>query len=319
MKVEWISYLRDPIDGSEFALTEARVDQGRVTEGKLVSRSGHVYPIRAGIPVLVTERTQSKESVKSFAYEWDEFGFLFAKEGWVRDIAGPLAGGIGFFRDKVVVDAGAGSGAQSRWMAESGAKQVFSLELSDTIFTRHRETIKGYEDVIFPIQCDIASPPLAIRPDVVYCVNVLQHTASPPRTFAKLAALMSERTTFLFNVYTKRSEFKFQLVRGVRGAIRLLPFRLWKWLAFGITCVGYPIAKLPFCHRIVRMVVPISHSFQETWLDVYDAFGAHHYQQNMTRADQLRMIAETGLTVARTGEYGYALCKAAPELKQKRA
>lgn len=310
MKLDWVNYLCDLEDGTELRLAEITQQMGnRVIAGKLLSKSGHFYEIRHGIPVLITKRTQSLDSVKSFAYEWQEFGFLYAKNGWIQDIVNPLVDGLEFFRDKTIVDAGAGSGAQSRWMAEAGAKLVISLELSDAIFSVHRETIKGYEDVIFPIQCDIALPPLRIIPDVVYCVNTLQHTINPRQTFARLAKLTGENTVFLFNIYTKRSEFKFRLVRTVRRLIRVLPLWAWKWLAFLLSSIAYPLSKVPFLLNPIRIVMPMSHSFRETWLDVYDAFGAHHYQENMTRADQIRMIQDAGLAILREAKFGYVVAR----------
>ncbi len=192
-------------------------------------------------------------------------------------------------------------------MAEAGAKLVLSLELSDCIFTRHRETISGFEEVIFPIQCDIAYPPLRISPDVLYCMNVLQHTANPRGTFLKLARHVGGQTVFLFNIYTKRSQVKFRIVRTVRRLIRLLPFRAWKSLSFLITCIAFPIAQIDFLRRFVKIVCPISHSFRETWLDVYDAFGGHYYQENMTRTDQMKMIRDAGLVVAHETIFGYVV------------
>lgn len=199
-------------------------------------------------------------------------------------------------------------------MAEAGAKLIISLELSDAISTCHRETIQSYEDVIFPIQCDIALPPLRIVPDVVYCVNTLQHTINPRQTFARLAILTGKNSVFLFNIYTKRLGFKFRLVRTVRRLIRLLPFRVWKWVAFLISSIAYPSSKVPFLLNPIRVVVPISHSFRETWLDVYDAFGVHHYQENMTRADQMRMIEDAGLTILREAKFGYVVARQAMKL-----
>ena len=82
-------------------------------------------------------------------------------------------------------------------MAEAGAKLVISLELSNTIFNRHKETIKGFEDVVFPIQCDIAYLPITVKPDILYCINVLQHTKDPKKTFNNLSRLMHKENIFL--------------------------------------------------------------------------------------------------------------------------
>lgn len=314
MKESWQQYLCDPVDGSPLTLKEVAQREGeRILEGMLAGPSGRVYPVTRGIPVFLPGGAQSQASVESFAYEWNEFGFLYARAGWVKDIVEPFVGGLDFFRGKTVVDAGAGSGAQSRWMAEAGAALVISLELSSAVFDRHRATIEPVRERVFAIQCDIAHPPLRVQPDVLYCVNVIQHTADPRATFARLARLVGAHTTFLFNIYTKRSEFKFRIVRAVRRLIRLLPFSAWKWLAFLIAAVAHPLAQIRVLNRPIRIFVPISHSFRETWFDVYDAFGAHHYQENMSRPDQEAMIAEEGLAIRREARFGYVLERAAAE------
>src|SRR3989344_8711569 len=199
MKPAWIDILCDPVDGTKLKLVDPIFKKGRIVSGKLLGRAGNIYKIKEGIPILLPHSAQSLDSVKSFAFEWDEWGYLFAKKNWLKNNIRPLLGTESQFKGKIIVDAGAGSGAPSRWMAEAGAKLVISLELSNTIFNRHKETIKGFEDVIFPIQCDISYPPIAIKPDILYCVNVLQHTQNPKNTFIKLTSLLKKKSIFLFN------------------------------------------------------------------------------------------------------------------------
>jgi 2-polyprenyl-3-methyl-5-hydroxy-6-metoxy-1,4-benzoquinol methylase len=307
MKPEWVDLICDPYDQSPLRLENAKIIDGRIVSGTLVSAGGRHFPIRSGIPIFVGEGMQAKESVESFAYEWDEFGFLFAQKGWVADLINPLVGSPDFFRDKTIIDAGAGSGAQSRWMAEAGAKLVFSLELSDVVFSRHRDTIAPVSDRVFAIQADIAFPPVRNPVDVVYCINVAQHTKDPRQTFGRLAKLVRQGGWFLFNIYHKRSEVKFRVVKAFRSVVRVLPYSVWKALAAGIAGVGFALATIPFLAKPVRFFVPVSHSFRETWLDTYDAFGPHWYQENMRPEDQVRMIGEEGLQIERVTQFAYVL------------
>jgi uncharacterized protein YbaR (Trm112 family) len=308
VKERWLQLLCDPDTSAPLRLARVVHRSGdRILEGELEGSSGRRFPIRDGVPVFVGEGAQPVQSVASFAYEWNTFGFLFAREGWIEDIVRPLVGGTEFFRGKTVVDAGAGSGAQSRWMAEAGANLVISLELSDAVFGVHRQTTAGLAETVFPVQCDIARSPIAVTPDVLYCVNVLQHTSSPTATFGQLSRMVGERTTFLFNVYTKRSRAKSAAVGFVRRCIRPLPFALWKWAAFAIAAVGYPIGKVRAARPAVRFFIPLSHSFRETWLDVYDAFEGHWYQTNLTMEEQLSMFRDAGLRVALRAPYGLRL------------
>jgi uncharacterized protein YbaR (Trm112 family) len=306
MVPDWLQYLCDPIDGSPLSLLESTVADGRVVAGTLVSSAGRTYPIRDGIPVLLDPSTQSTRSVASFAYEWQQFGFLFARDGWVRDIVEPLIGGPNTFRDKTVLDAGAGSGAQSRWIAEAGADLVLSLELSDSIFTRHRETIAPFRDRIFAINGDLAAPPLCAPVDLVYCVNVLPFTRDQRIAFRRLARLVKDDGLFVCNFYHGDNPRSVALMAGIRRVVRLLPFGAWRAFAWVLTAIAAPLRRVPRLRTLVNAAVPPSHSFRETWLDLYDLYGAHEFQAYLSRAEQRALIDEAGLVIIREGRFGYA-------------
>lgn len=307
MKPAWIDLLCDPIDGTKLKLVDPFVKKGHIVSGKLLSRSGNIYKIKEGIPILLPPSAQSLDSVKSFAFEWDEWGFLFAKKSWLEDIIKPLLGSESKFKGKVVVDAGAGSGAQSLWMAQAGAKLIISLELSDTIFSRHKETIKGYENIIFPIQCDITYPPITVKPDILYCINVLQHTKNPKNTFKNLLALMQKKSIFLFNIYHKESVLGSNKVKILRQITRWLPFRVWKWLSFLIALGIFTLSKI--APGVISKDVHFSSNFNGLWLDIYDAFGPHYYQFPLSKKEQLELFKKSRLRIKVKNYFGYLLVK----------
>lgn len=308
MKLTWIDILCDPVDGTKLKLVNPVIKKEHIVSGKLLGRSGRFYSIQEGIPILIPPGAQSLDSVKSFAYEWDEWGFLFAKENWLKNNIRPFLDTESAFKDKIIVDAGAGSGAQSRWMAEAGAKLVISLELSDTIFNRHKETIKGFEDIIFPIQCDIAYPPIVIKPDILYCVNVLQHTKNPKVTFKNLSSLLKKKSIFLFNVYNKEGILGSRFIRILRQVIRWLPFRIWKGHSFLLALGIFTLDKIaPWVIKSKYSNIHYSNNFKELWLQIYDAFGAHHYQFPLSRKEQLDLFKESKLKVKVKADLGYLL------------
>lgn len=309
MKASWIDLLCDPVDGTKLKLVNPIIKKGDIISGELIGRLGNIYSVKDGIPILLPPGTQSLESVKSFAYEWDEWGF-FAKNSWLKNTIRPLLGTESAFKDKVIVDAGAGSGAQSRWMAEAGAKLVISLELSNTIFNRHKETIKGFEDVIFPIQCDIANPPITLKPDILYCINVLQHTKNPKNTFKKLTSLIKKKTIFLFNVYNQEGFLGSDTVRVLRQVVKWLPFRIWRWLSFLIAFGIFILDKIaPWLIKSKYDHVHYSNDLKELWQQIYDAFGAHYYQFPMSQREQVDLFKETNLKVKIKNDLGYLLVK----------
>lgn len=310
MKPAWIDILCDPMDGTKLKLVNPIIKKGHIVSGKLLGRSGSFYSIKEGIPVLVPPAAQSTDSVKSFAYEWDKWGYLFAKKNWLENIIRPLLGTESEFKGKIIVDAGAGSGAQSRWMAEADAKLVISLELSNTIFNRHKETIKGFEDVIFPIQCDIAYLPITIKPDILYCINVLQHTKDPKTTFKNLSSLMQKKSIFLFNVYNQEGFLGSKTVEVLRQITRCLPFRIWRWLSFLVAFGIFALDKTaPWVINSKYSNVHFSNDFKELWQQIYDAFGAHYYQFPLSRKEQLNLFKKTKLKVKVKDDLGYLLVK----------
>lgn len=301
MKRQWINYLCDPFDKSKI----------KIINGKLISETGNEYKIREGVPILLSSNSQSQESVQSFAYEWEQFGFLFAKKGWVKYLINPLVGGLDFFKDKIVIDAGSGSGAQSRWIAEAGAKLVISLELSDSIFTVHPKSVGKFRKKVFAIQCDIAQPPLNIKPDIVYCMNVIQHTKDPEHAFLALSRLVQGKTLFLFNIYdkSKHSDKKLFLIKSIRVITRILPFVLWKWLSFLCITVLFLLLKVPKLGAGICRFYPVAYSFKETWLNLYDLGGKHFYQEFFSKSSQEAMIKKAGLKIKNRTKFGYVLTR----------
>lgn len=310
MKSAWIDILSDPIDGKKLKFVQPVIKNGRIISGKLLGGSGRVFKIKQGIPILLPPDSQSLDSVESFAFEWNQWGYRFAKNNWLKNNILPLLGKETAFKDKIIIDTGAGSGAQSRWMAEAGAKFVISLELSNTIFDRHKKTIKGFEDVIFPIQCDISQPPLSIKPDILYCVNVLQHTKDPKKTFARLSQLVGTKTVFLFNVYNKESFLGSKTVVILRQVIKYFPFRIWKQLSFLLAGGIFALDKVaPKTIKKIFGDVHFSQDFNELWLQIYDAFGAHYYQFPLSKKEQMDLFKKAKLKIKAKNYFGYLLVR----------
>lgn len=308
MKLAWIDMLCDPVDGTKLKLVNPVIKKGHIVSGKLLGGSGNFYRIKEGIPILLPPSAQSTSSVESFAFEWDEWGYLFAKKNWLKNNIRPLLGTESAFKDKIIVDAGAGSGAQSRWMAEAGAKLVISLELSNTIFNRHKETIRGFEDVIFPIQCDIAHLPIVVKPDILYCINVLQHTKDPKKTFDNLSSLMQKKTIFLFNVYNKEGFLGSKSVTVLRRVVKWLPFRVWRWFSFFVAFGIFSLDKIaPWVIKSKYSDIHYSENFKELWQQIYDAFGAHSYQFTLSQKEQLDLFRKAKLKVKVKADLGYLL------------
>lgn len=301
MLKKWIKYLCDPIDKSSlgiFKITKRIGDD--IISGTLRSKSGNSYKISDGVPILLNRSTQSIKSVDSFAYEWKSFDFDFGKQGWLQDIVKPILGSKNYFKNKTVLDCGAGSGRQSLWIAEAGAKFVFSVELSDSARTMVKNVTKKYKNKVFVIQADIAHLPIRkkyVKIDVAYCVNVIQHTRNPLKTIKEISMLLSKETEFIFNIYLKRkNNVLISIVQNIKKLLSKFPKNFIKFVSLIIALVSYPFKSK-------------GNNFKEFWLDAYDLLGTHYYQKFYTEEYLLDLLTKLGLKIDRRSYYVMILKK----------
>lgn len=300
MNKELLNYICEPVTKAELRLVDEQHDEsGRITDGFLVSQSGNRYPIVNGIPRFVHPGTLSK-SVESFGDQWNHFNFIDFKANWLNHTVGHTFGTTEAFRDKVVIDAGGGSGSQTLWMLESGAKYVIMLELShsvDDVVQRNlgASHFRNYD----VIQCSIDQPPIKDNsiPGIVMCHNVIQHTPSVERTAEELYRLVAPGGEFVFNCYPRddkgiKNWIRFHVFNaGIRKMVSSLPFsaRLFYSRVMGVLrfvpILGFFLEKLHFC---VRGVVPptghflsdVRRRYRSTVVNTFDGMGSHKYQHH---------------------------------------
>lgn len=305
MNSELLKYLCDPVDKSELALIDPVFGRdGSVESGWLASTGGRRYPIRKGVPRFVGEDRNA--AVESFGDEWNYFNFDQFKLNWLVHAIQNTFGGLEVFRGKVVVDCGAGSGMQSRWMAEAGASHVISLELSHSVDGVMRRNLQGLTKVDI-VQCSIDNPPLKDEcvNGIVICHNVIQHTPSVERTAQALWRIVAPGGEFVFNCYGRNDHGLLRKIRlllygAVRAVLSRAPFRLillysqtMALLRF-VPILGYVLEKSGF---MVRGDVPAG---PERWqrayrlgvLNTFDCYGSHAYQHLKRDCEIKALVAE---------------------------
>ncbi len=171
-----------PHCGEELSL---RVDEGNDEEAKSgafdCSSCQKEFLIQNGIPRFLQNASDiTKHTSKSFGYKWRKFGEIdeFYKKNFYDELV-PLDYEH-FFEGKVVLDAGTGMGIPSYCMAEQGAKEVYGIDISDSIDIAYVNTA-SFKNVMIA-QGDIYEMPF--RPsffDAVICVAVLQHMSDPKK------------------------------------------------------------------------------------------------------------------------------------------
>jgi SAM-dependent methyltransferase len=285
---------------------------GGIWEGFLVTPSGRQYAIRNGIPRFLTQATLSK-SVQSFGKQWNFFNFTDFKANWLLHTVKNTFGSVDAFKSKVIVDAGGGSGAQTLWMLEAGAKHVVMLELSDSVDdVVQRNLLPSGHRNYDVIQCSIDAPPLRPRSiiGIVYCNCVIQHTPSVEKTANALFELVAPGGEFVFTCYPLNDQgvlrwIRFHLIyRPLRRILSRMPFRVT--LAYARTMgvlrqipgFGVLLEKSGSC---VQGDVPrvdsesalsyLTRRYRATVLNTFDGFGAHTFQHHKSDAEIRSLIA----------------------------
>lgn len=309
MRPATLQILCDPFSKAALRLEDAVSDQsGNIISGVLVGDEKRRYPIIDGVPRFVAN-TVSQETVTSFGDQWDELNFDKFKSNWLAHaVTNSYEGSTDVFKGKIVVDAGAGSGIHSRWISEAGAKLVYSLELSHSVDGVIKQNLRGLDNVEV-IQCSIDQVPFCDGiADLVYCMNVIQHTPSVKKTATELYRLAREGGELDFTCY---NELTYGI--GLRGVIKRNVYRVMRGLlsrcSFGVLLTYsrlmaalrfVPVAgwALEGAFFMVRGDVPRGNDswfrwkwrgYKQTVLNTFDIFGSHSYQHILSK-DELRAI-----------------------------
>jgi ubiquinone/menaquinone biosynthesis C-methylase UbiE len=297
MHPELVGSICDPATHAPLDLVDAELDaRGRIDKGRLVGADGVTYSIRNGIPRFVSSDV-SLGTVESFGNQWNFFNFIAFHTHWLQHTVRNTFGSPDAFRGKVIVDAGAGSGAQAVWMLQSGARHVILLELSHAVDGIIRQNLEasGFDNWDI-VQCSIDAPPIRPRSaDLVMCHNVIQHTPSVEVTAHALFDLVRPGGELVFNCYPLNDQgmwrwLRHHLVyRPLRAVLSRAPFRVN--LAYATTmaalrqipAIGPFLEKSGFCSQGEVLgtdgsVAGIRMRFHATRLNTFDRFGSHRYQ-----------------------------------------
>jgi ubiquinone/menaquinone biosynthesis C-methylase UbiE/uncharacterized protein YbaR (Trm112 family) len=305
-----VDRLADPVSHEPLVLVNPQTDaRGGIESGELATAVGSRYPIRRGVPRFVGKGDPRSAAVASFGDEWNHFNFVQFHTHWLEHTVRNTFGSPDVFRGRVVVDAGAGSGAQALWMLESGAQHVILLELSHSVDDVIRRNLKtsGFTnwDVI---QCSIDAPPIRPRSiDMVMCHNVIQHTPSVERTAHALFELVAPGGEFVFNCYPRNDQGLIRWVRlnvvyqPLRAVLSRMPFRVTLGYATILAAlrqmpaVGPLLEKAGFCSQ-GQVLTPegaapgLRNRFRATQLNTFDQFGSHRYQHLKSEGEMRSLL-----------------------------
>jgi SAM-dependent methyltransferase len=211
---------------------------------------GRSYPVVDGVLRLVgsAPRSEDARTADAFAWHGSRFDELRPEhEEHFLNVIAPI--GKQFFRDKVVLDAGCGPGRHALYAARYGAREVWALDLGQSVAVARRLT-SGQPNV-HVVQADILSPPFsggkgANGFDFVFSIGVIHHLSEPQVAIASLARLLRPGGQLFVWVYAREGS---TVMRVVIESLRALSTRLPRSV---LPLIAWPLAAL--LHTVVRIV-----------------------------------------------------------------
>jgi SAM-dependent methyltransferase len=219
------------------------------------------YPVVDGTPVLLrqeaiaaqagSEAELRRRTAESFAYEWEHFGEL--RPEWelnFRQYMRPHK--PEWFRDRLVLDVGAGSGRHSHEAHRLGAR-VIAVDVGDAIHVARR----NLPPEVVTVQADAEELPFEDETfDLVMAIGVLHHLPYPRRALRSLGRLVRPGGYVHIYVYWIPSHAwhrsLLRLVTAVRRVTTRMPRPLLRALSYPVAAAVYGLFVLP--HRYSRRV-----------------------------------------------------------------
>ncbi len=212
-----LRYLACPDCRKPFKL-ETPVQQGsHLVSGFLACRKCSArYPIVRGVPRILRKLSGVEErTAAAFGYEWKNFrenyGY-YQKQflSWIRPVS------PGFFRGKVVLDAGCGMGRNLFLAGKFGSKDAIGMDLSEAVDAAFDMTM--HMPNVHVVQADINHPPFRQCFGYIFSVGVLHHLPDPKAGFDSLLKVLRKGGVISVWVYGKEGNF---LIRTLGSFVRV--------------------------------------------------------------------------------------------------
>lgn len=236
MKRSLLEYICCPICHGGFSIQAEKEERIEVMEGDLIC-SCQRYPIKRGVPRILTGLTDERNwsTAERFGEEWNQFSTLTNEyENQFLDWIKPVE--RGFFRDKVVLDAGCGKGRHVLYANKFGAKTVIGIDLSHAVDAAFVNT--GRLPNVHIIQADIYNLPFKPVFDYAYSLGVLHHTPDPKKSFLCMVDKVKPGGSASAWVYGREGNgWIIYIVNPIRKITSVLPLFVTKSIAYMMTVV----------------------------------------------------------------------------------
>ena len=236
-----LEILIDPVTKTPLRLADGspEIDEC-ILEGSLQSDDARSFPIRHGIPRLLSERDEKQgQTESSFGFKWQQrdtydsaafhdllinwnverYGFQSVEEMKTH-----------FGSQPMILDAGCGSGMTASLWLDSLIGQWVGSDISEAIDVA-QERLGNVKGTHF-VQADILNMPFLTETfDMVIAEGVLHHTPSTEKALKSLAPLLKRGGEYVFYVYRKKGPVREFTDDHIREAISgLAPDEAWDTL-----------------------------------------------------------------------------------------
>ena len=182
------------------------------------------------------------KTVNSFGYEWKIFQKLYSiYEDQFLDWIYPVKKEL--FKNKLVLDAGCGTGRHTYFSAKYGAKTI-GIDLSEAVDIAFKNT--GNLKNVNIIQADIYNAPFREKTfDYIYSIGVLHHLPNPQKGFDCLVNLLKNNKYISVWVYGKENNALLRIADPLRETVlSKLPLQINYYLALILAISLYPIMAM---------------------------------------------------------------------------
>ncbi len=268
MREKLLEVLAEPVTGAELKLQAARVVDGLIDEGELVSTlTGARFPIRKGIPRFVPEDNYAS----SFGRQWNKFreSQLDSASGAGRSTArfdAELGWDSRLLRGKWLLDAGCGAGRFAEIAAARGA-EVVALDYSSSVEAAAK-TLAPFANADV-VQGNMLEPPFKKGVfSYAYSIGVIQHTPDPQGAIRQLIPLLEPGGQYGLTIYGRKPWTKLNSKYLIRPLTRRLPQQTLLSAIERAMPVLFPITdvlfRTPLLGKVARFAIPVANYVEHT-------------------------------------------------------
>ncbi len=205
MKKELLAYLACPRCNANLSLkavaeTSATSNGAQeIIRGTLQCAGGHQFPVARGVPRLV--EGQPPASIQSAQKDAGVSSTDYTQQFF--ECVAPLS--KSFVQDKIVLDAGCGDGKYAGAIAESGARVVIAVDISDSVDAAYAN-LKNYDNV-HVVQGEINALPVKPIFELICSIGVLHYMDNPSMGFKSLYKKLNHEGAMAVWVYGKENNW----------------------------------------------------------------------------------------------------------------